>query len=341
VSGRYAHGLVVGKFYPPHAGHHHLIDEARSRSDRLTVVVAASRKETVPLDLRATWLRERHPGVRIVAGYDETPVDYDDPVVWDAHIAVFRALCPEPVDAVFSSEAYGDELARRFGAAHEPVDPERRTVPVSGSAVRANPVSYWPYLEPSVRAWLTRRVAILGAESTGTTTLAKALAAHYQTEWVPEYGRSLTEQLVEDGTPLRAIQWHRVDFAEIARRQQADEDAAARRAARVLACDTDALATCVWQERYVGRSTPEVEQLASARGYALYILTGDDIPFEQDGVRDGQGLRKWMTRRFRQRLAARPEPWMEVRGPHAARMAAATEAIDRLLAAGWSFADPP
>jgi NadR type nicotinamide-nucleotide adenylyltransferase len=341
VTGRFGHGLVVGKFYPPHAGHNHLIDEAVSHCERLTVIVAASQTESVPLDLRARWLEERHPDARIVPGYDEHPIDYADSAIWDAHMAVFRGLCPEPVDAVFSSEAYGEELARRFDAVHVPVDPGRRTVPISGSAVRADPVRHWHRLEPPIRAWLTRRVVIVGAESTGTTALAQSLAAHYGTVWVPEYGRTLTEQMVASGTPLEAIDWQAVDFAAIARRQQADEDAAALEAAPVMLCDTDAMATCVWRERYVGASTPELEALAGARHYALYILTSDDIPFESDGLRDGPHLRSWMTGRFRDRLAARTEPWIEVRGPHEDRMAAATKAVDALLEAGWEFADPP
>lgn len=340
MSERYRHGLVVGKFYPPHAGHHHLIDAAERRCERVTVVVAASHTESVPLGLRAGWLEERHPGVRVVSGYDEHPIDYDDPAVWDLHMNLFRTLCPEPVDAVFSSEAYGDELARRFGAVHVPVDPERRTVPVSGRAIRDDPARHWHRLEPPVRAWLTRRIAVVGAESTGTTTLARALAEHYETEWVAEHGRALTEELVRAGTPIEAIDWSAVDFAEIARTQHAHEDAAARQAAPVLICDTDALATCVWRERYVGESTPELEALARERHYALYILTGDDIPFQQDGMRDGERLRGWMTQRFRERLAGRPEPWIEVRGTHDRRMAAAVAAIDDVLAAGWSFADP-
>ena len=69
----------------------------------------------------------------------------------------------------------------------------------------------------------------------------------------------------------------------IARRQQRDEDRAARRSGPVLVCDTDALATCIWQERYMGRSTGDVEAIAASRSYALSVLTSDDIPFVQDG----------------------------------------------------------
>jgi len=339
VTGTDGHGLVLGKFYPPHAGHHHLIDTAVTQCDRVTVIVAASSRESIPLELRARWLQERHPTARVVAGIDDHPVDYDDPAAWDAHMAVFTALCPEPVDVVFTSERYGEELARRFGdARHVLVDLDRRRHPVSGTAVRADPAGTWDFLEPPVRAHLTKRIALVGAESTGKTTLARALAAHYETRWVPEYGRTHTEALVDAGTPMDGIVWTDADFELIATRQQADEDAAALLAGPVLICDTDALATAVWQERYRGRTTDAVQALADARRYDLYLLTSATTPFSQDGYRDGEHLRDWMTMRFRERLGRRTEPVVEVSGSPEECLAQAVHAVDAVMT--WSFTEP-
>jgi NadR type nicotinamide-nucleotide adenylyltransferase len=331
------HGLVLGKFYPPHAGHHVLIDAARAGCDQLTVAVLAASHESIPHEVRRAWVQERHPDVRVVSGIDDHPIDFADPAVHDLHADVIRALAGEPVDVFFSSEDYGEAFARSLGARHVLVDRERRRVPLSSTAVRADPAAHWDRLDPPVRAWFARRVAVVGAESTGTTTLARALAAHYRTEWVPEVGRAVSEERAGAGT---FGEWRDADFEAIARAQQAEEDAAARRGGLVLICDTDALATCIWQERYVGRSTPAVEAIAASRAYDLYVLTGDDIPFVQDGLRDGEHLRGWMTERFRERLAERPEPHVEVRGSHEGRMAAAVAAIDALLARGWDLAEP-
>ncbi len=103
----------------------------------------------------------------------------------------------------------------------------------------------------------------------------------------------------------------------------------------MLFCDTDALATCIWQERYLGRSTPAVEALAAARSYDLYLLTDCDAAFVQDGLRDGEHLREWMTRRFAERLAERAEPHLVLTGGHGSRLARAAAAVDALLAGGW------
>jgi HTH-type transcriptional repressor of NAD biosynthesis genes len=349
------HGLIVGKFYPPHAGHHALIDAAAAACAQVTVVVAPSRRESVPLDLRLAWLREAHAAnVRFVGVYDDHPVDYADPAVWDLHMAVFRAAAgPDRVDAVFSSEAYGEELARRFGAEAVTVDPERLKVPVSGTAVRADPVGHWDLLGPGVRGWLTRRVIVVGAESTGTTTMTRALARHYRlragawarTRWVPEFGRELTIRKLDAlrrSRPDAAVDdvvWTREDFVTVAVEQGAAEDRAARAGSPILFGDTDALATTVWEERYLGSASDAVRQ--RVRAPDLYLLTDHDgVPFVDDGLRDGEAIRAWMTVRFREVLAAQGAPWQVLTGPYATRLRAAVAACDGLLAAGWSFAPP-
>jgi NadR type nicotinamide-nucleotide adenylyltransferase len=309
----------------------------------------------VPLADRVAWMRDVHPDARVVGAVDDIPVDLTDPAVWDAHMAIFRAAVPEPVDAVFSSEPYGAELARRFGAESVLVDRDRTLFPVSGTAVRKDPVGCWGFLAGPVRAALARRIVVTGAESTGTTTMARALAAHYRarggvwadTAWVPEYGRLYSEQKLarlrarRPGAPFEDVTWTSEEFTLIAERQLADEDAAARTGSPVLFCDTDALATTVWHERYTGRLSPTVAAVADRARHDLWLLTDHrGVPFEDDGLRDGEHLRPWMTDRFRTELASRGLPHVLLTGPHEERLRAATAAVDALLARGWDLADP-
>ncbi|WP_026400630.1 AAA family ATPase [Actinomadura rifamycini] len=364
----YEHGLVIGKFYPPHAGHHHLIDTAAAACARVSVVVAASSVESVPLALRTAWLREAHrqPNVEVVPVVDDAEIDYESDAAWSAHVAAFRAglalrsglgVNVPPVDAVFSSEPYGPELAARFSAAHVPVDPPRERFPVSGTAVRADPAGNWQWLSPPVRAYLARRVVVVGAESSGTTTLARALAAHYAerggvwaaTRWVPEYGRTYTEEKLaaarrEAGDAslwLDDLVWESAEFTRIAERHAALEDAAARSGSPLLVCDTDAFATAVWHERYVGGPAPDVEAVHERVPHHLWILTDPaGVPFVQDGWRDGESVRTWMADRFREELKRRGLPHVAVTGPHEERLAAAVAAADGLLAEPWPFAAP-
>lgn len=353
----FSHGLIVGKFYPPHAGHHHLIAVAAAACARVTVVVAPSSVESIPLDDRLSWLREVHaatPGVRFVGVLDDHPIDYDDPMVWDAHCAVFQgALGGAEVDAVFSSEQYGDELARRFAATHICVDPHRDTSTVSGTVVRADPVAHWHLLAPPVRGWFARRVVVVGAESTGTTTVARDLTEALRarggvwsdTRWVPEFGRELTERKLavlrarDERSTVFDVTWSRADFVDVAVTQNAAEDSAARAGSPIVVGDTDARATAVWEERYLGSASPQT--MALARRPDLYLLTSDvDVPFTDDGLRDGEHLRGWMTDRFRAVLRDSDVPTVELIGPPRQRLATALAACDALLAKGWSLAPP-
>ncbi|WP_139981558.1 AAA family ATPase [Nocardioides litoris] len=315
---RFRHGLVLGKFWPLHAGHQHLVEEARAACDRVTVQVLARREEDAPLDVRVGWVAELFPDVHLVAAHDETPVDLDDPDIWDRHMEVITGLLDEPVDAAFTSDDYGAELARRLGATWVQVDPGRVEVPVSGTAVRADPGGHWAFLAPPVRAWYVRRVVVTGAESTGSTTLAAALAERLGCPWVPEFGRHWSE--VRPGG-LDAP-WRTEEFVHVVREQRAWEEAAARRTpVPWLVCDTDNQATTLWHERYVGHLSPEVATAAADQVRpAARILTGDEIPFVQDGLRDGEHVRHAMQQRFRDTLGDDGVPWVEVHGTVADRV---------------------
>lgn len=320
---RFETGLVVGKFYPPHRGHKHVIDTAASQVEKLTVMVCDKPGETIPAQQRAEWLREIHPNAHVTVIPDT--LGDDDTAGWAAHTIEWLGHAPK---AVFSSEDYGAGYARLMGAEHVMVDKPRQKFPTSGTAVRANPFSQWEFLEPCVRAHFAKRICVLGAESTGTTTLARALADHYKTVWVPEYGRVFSEGKLG----ANAHEWATREFTHIAGQQARMEDWLARSANRVVICDTDPFATTVWHERYMGGQSRPVREIADARRYDLYILTGDEIPFVQDGTRDGEHIRHWMHGRFEEALKETGRPYAVVRGSHQQRLAAATSLIDNVLA---------
>jgi HTH-type transcriptional regulator, transcriptional repressor of NAD biosynthesis genes len=322
-------GVVIGKFLPPHAGHSYLIDTACASAGQVVVIVCERPDDPVPAQTRAAWLRELHPASTVLVTPDDIPDDlgYATSRAWAERTVALLGRSP---DAVFTSEEYGPRYAAAMGARHIAVDPDRRRYPVSGTAVRADPWRYAEFVAPCVRAWYVHRVAVVGAESTGTTTLASDLAAHYCCGWVPEYGRAYCEQLLAQAP---TIDWRTEDFVHIATRQLSDEDSMAGHSGRLLICDTDALATSIWHERYLGTPTEQVRATADTRSYALHILTSDDIPFVQDGTRDGEHVRGWMTQRFREELGRRHNPWIEVRGDRKERLADAVARIDQLLAA--------
>jgi NadR type nicotinamide-nucleotide adenylyltransferase len=320
-------GLVIGKFCPPHRGHKLLINTALEHSDRVVVIVCERATDSIPGPLRQRWLQEIHPAAEVMLIDDR--YDEKDSRVWAENTIRWLGRAP---DAVFTSEDYGDTYASLMGSRHVLVDRPRQQVRISATAVRKDPYANWDFLEPPVRGWFAKRVCVLGAESTGTTTLARALADQLQTSWVEEYGREYSELKLRTNKP----EWRSEEFVAIAEEQSRREDKAAREANRVLICDTNAFATVLWHRRYMGTHNEAVAKVAAKGRCDLYLLTGDEIPFVQDGLRDGEHIRHEMHRWFEKALSGQPVPWRLVTGTHHQRMEQALVAIDTVFeGSGW------
>jgi NadR type nicotinamide-nucleotide adenylyltransferase len=170
-----------------------------------------------------------------------------------------------------------------------------------------------------------RRVLVLGAESTGKTTIAGALAEAFGTLWNPEYGRPYTEI----GRPPDAP-WTSWEFTHIARMHCWYEDFLAASANRVLFCDTDAYTTAVFHRTYLGLPATGFEELV-ARTYDLTLVCGLDVPWVHDGFREFEEQRRWMHERYLERARTSGRPWLLLEGPHPDRLEAARGAVEALL----------
>lgn len=356
----YGTGLVIGKFYPPHAGHRHLIEVAAAESERVFVVVLGSRFESLTMEERAGWLSAEfasHRNVEILTQADDCPVDYDSDEMWKAHVELMRSVLKGAgvgkVDAVFTSEMYGYQLAEAFGAQHVVVDPERRAHPVSGTLCREDLNAAWPHIIEPARQGLATRIIVVGAESTGTTTLTRALTDHYRSQFptigdVPEYGRLRTYEKLDElrrRDPRAGVEdlvWTTADFSRIAERQNELENTAASQCPLVIA-DTDSLATVLWERRYMGpHSFGAAEAAGNLPRRDIYLLTDHEgVEFEDDGIRDGEHIRADMTEWFKDALTAAGHSWVLVTGSHERRMATATRIIDLILEQRSTFTSPP
>ena len=317
-------GVVIGKFYPPHRGHHFLIETASSQCEVLFVLVCWKSNQTVPVENRVACIGEVHPEVQVIA-VEDILADDDTPG-WATYTVQVLGYAPE---VVFTSEDYGEGYARALSATHVMVDRRRLTYPCSGTIIRNDPLNCLEWLSPCMRQFYVKRICIVGAESTGKTTLAQKLAEHYRTNWVPEYGREYCVEKWKDGNITD--DWLSEEFVTIAAEQARREDRAARSANKVLICDTDPFATSIWHERYLRRQSAEVETIANNRRYDLYLLTGTEIPFVQDGLRDGEHIRDWMHRRFVEALTKTCRQWILVSGDLDSRISKAVSSIDEIL----------
>lgn len=313
--------VIVGKFHPPHAGHSFLINTALNECDEVHVLVCDHEKYHIPAKKRAQWISEMHSGavVRVIPDIGKD----DDSDAWAKHTCDFLGFTP---NVVYTSESYGQPWADALGCEHRCVDIKREIVPISATRIREQPETHLSFLSPRLKANYTRRVVILGAESTGTTTLAKMLAKKLCCPWTVELGRYYSISLMSS----QSYEWRDEDFEAIARLQQNYEDAVATHSDGIIVCDTNAFATMLWQQRYMGHTTAAVRELATAAPADLYVLTSDDIPFVQDGIRDGEHIRHQMHADFETALQALDVPHIVVTGTKKQRLSQALNAIAQL-----------
>ena len=164
-----------------------------------------------------------------------------------------------------------------------------------------------------------KRVCLFGPESTGKTTLGRALALHYGAELIPEYGRTYAEAHGQGFTARDAMKIVEGHLAGVA--------LAMRSGAPVVIEDTDPVLTAVWSDVLTGGRAPFFDRLGDPAD--LYLLTGIDVPFEADGIRyfPGESARRDFHARCRAELVRRDLPFVEVTSDPATRLAAAVRAI--------------
>lgn len=314
-------GLVVGKFAPPHVGHSLLVERALAGCDELHVAVIDNVVSgfDVSAQQRALWLAEIHPQATVTVWPDIMHDDRSD--LWADYTRLTLGYTP---DVVFTSEQYGDTWAKELQCEHVCVDMQRLQQPVSATQVRGNPLEWLQMLHPVVRAHYVPRVSIMGAESTGTTTLATDLGTAYGEPVVPEYGRMRDEQAV---TPPA---WTTDEFMHTAITQRSMEDRMARAATNMLFCDTDPLATALWHERYLGYIDQQLLEFAGGFKYMLSIVTDPDgVPAEQDGYRFEMHRRPQMHQAFIRELRRLNRPFIVVTGDRQQRIEQARAGIEQ------------
>ena len=129
-----------------------------------------------------------------------------------------------------------------------------------------------------------KRFAIIGPESTGKSTLAKELAHHYKSVFVPEVARQYIDKLTRP--------YHRSDLLEIAKMQCEEEDRTLDHANSILICDTTLLVIKIWSEFKYGNCDDWILQELNNRKYDLHLLCNIDLPWEEDAQREHPNARQ-------------------------------------------------
>ena len=275
---------------PPTTGHLQLLRFASELEDEVHVLVCTQPGEPFPAE-RVEAVRHGAsdlPGVRVHGFHRTMPQEpADAPDFWPMWRGILREHGLHDGDTIVASEPYGAALAEAVGGVFVPYDLERSITPVRAVDVRRNPIARFADILPEFQPLLRRRITVLGAESTGKTTLSRELAKALPGHWLPEWARPYLE-----GTPTPDVDNERMHVIRRAQRAL-QRSALALRDRAFIVQDTDLFATVGFWELWDPATVPDaLRDDASADRSDLYLITRSDIPFEPDPLRYGGAVRE-------------------------------------------------
>ncbi|RYY37686.1 MAG: NadR [Sphingobacteriaceae bacterium] len=167
------------------------------------------------------------------------------------------------------------------------------------------------------------KIAIVGPESTGKSTMSAYLAKHYDTVWVPEFARGYCEKLTEPCTFQ--------DEVNMFYGQLELEKESLPRANKLLICDTTFITIKIWSDQMFGKAPQEVLDELPKHSYDLYLLLDIDMPWQDDPLRNFPDMREHFMQIWHKELQALNANYVVIGGLQDERYQRAVAAIDSFL----------
>ena len=168
-----------------------------------------------------------------------------------------------------------------------------------------------------------KKIAIVGPESTGKSTMSAFLADHYNTVWVPEFARGYCENLTE------APSWQ--DEINMFEGQVQLEKEYLPKANKILICDTTFITVKIWSDQIFGKSPQQVLDALPNYHYDLYLLLNIDLPWQDDPLRDFPTMREHFMKVWHQELKTLNANYVVISGTGHDRYESAVKVIDSYL----------
>jgi HTH-type transcriptional repressor of NAD biosynthesis genes len=271
-------GFVTGSFRPFHKGHMALIEFAKQNCDKLTILVTTLPDEIISYKHRLSWVLSTYlndPQVDIINAIIDEPTDltYDKLSAWWGN---FVKNTYGHFDKVFTSEDYGKVFAKTMGAENCVFDIARGITPISATAIREKPFANWDYINNFAKDYFTKKIAIVGTESTGKTVLSAQLAKHFNTAWCPELGRDIVQN--SEKTTMEDIKLIGIEHAKHILKYT-------RQSNKILIVDTDLSITKSYSKFLFGEVPEFDDWVEKANEFDLYIYLDSNAPYVDDGTR--------------------------------------------------------
>lgn len=332
---QYNVGMYGGSFNPLHMGHVDCIMRAASVCKRLYIVLSIGiNREEIDYKVRYRWLYQltKHIGnVKIIMLKDDAPnkSDYCEKY-WEIDASIVKKEIGEKIDVVFCGSDYDSKSFWNV------CYPESKLIVferngISSTDIRINPYLHWDWIPSIVRPYYTKKVLLIGGESTGKSTLTINLANYFNTNYIDEAGRDISEK---SGTDLLMLSQ---DFTEILLQHKLNEMKAVEQSNKILFIDTDALVTKFYMNFLGDSNIKKNEALANAidalNSYDLILFLEPDVPFVQDGDRSVviQADRIKYSEQIKTLLKQSNKTFICINGDYLQRYQCCIDAVNKLL----------
>ena len=332
---RYNVGMYGGSFNPLHLGHVDCIIQAANMCRELYIVLSVGHnRQEIDARVRYRWLYQltKHIGnVTIIMLEDsaETKEAYTEEY-WQGDAEKVKAQVGKPIDIVFCGSDYDENSFWNKCYPESELFVFKRNE-INSTELRKAPYKHFEWLPNIVKPYYVKKVLLMGSESTGKSTLTINLANRFNTNYIDEAGRDISER---SGTDLLMLS---EDFTEILLQHKLNEIKAVENSNKVLFIDTDALVTQFYMsfldDPGIEKNRALSDSIDSLNSYDLILFLEPDVEFVQDGDRSEviRDDRKKYSDRIKELLRSHGKQFVSVSGSYQERYKIAVRAVESML----------